>query len=87
MLCYRGRAKQPMDPAAVTVRTAPRTKFGPVDVVRTVGRDGSIELRSRTAPAPHVASNGVWLRQWAAATPDHVFLAERNGTGGWRRLT
>jgi feruloyl-CoA synthase len=66
---------------------APRITFGPVDVERRDRPDGAIELRSRTAPARHVASNGVWLRQWAAATPEAVFLAERDGAGNWRRLT
>jgi len=66
---------------------APRAKFGPVDVERIDRPDGTIVLRSRVEPAPHVASNGVWLRHWAAATPDQAFLAERDGQGGWRRLT
>jgi feruloyl-CoA synthase len=30
---------------------------------------------------------GDWLEHWAAATPDAVFLGERDAQGGWRRMS
>ena len=49
--------------------------------------DGSRILRSRQALLPYPRVLGVWLEQWARTAPERVFLAERDGTGDWRRVS
>jgi feruloyl-CoA synthase len=64
--------------------------------------DGTMVLRSPTPLPAYPRQLGVWLRQWAEATPDRVFLAERDAgpaapersrsgfaeaRGGWRTLS
>ncbi|HKX10210.1 MAG TPA: feruloyl-CoA synthase [Stellaceae bacterium] len=44
-------------------------------------------LRSAVALPPLPRSTGVWLKRWAMDAPERVFLAERDGAGGWRRVT
>ena len=48
---------------------------------------GGFVLRSADALQPHARCVGDWLEHWALTTPDALFLAERDGTGGWRRLS
>jgi feruloyl-CoA synthase len=62
-------------------------KFAPARVETEKRADGSMVLRS---PMPLGAADrqlGVWLRRWAAARPDATFLAERDPSGAWRRLS
>lgn len=47
--------------------------------------DGSIRLRSAHAMREAVPQSGVWLRHWAKAAPDRIFLGERSGEG-WREV-
>lgn len=61
--------------------------LAPSRVVREDRPDGSFVLRSAEALQPFARCVGDWLEHWAATTPDALFLAERDGTGGWRRLT
>jgi feruloyl-CoA synthase len=49
--------------------------------------DGTTVLASRQPLAPYPSSLGVMLRQWASERPDVPFLCERDGSGGWRRVT
>jgi feruloyl-CoA synthase len=49
--------------------------------------DGGLILRSAIPLGCFEASAGEWLRDRAAATPDRVFLAERNDAGDWVTLT
>ena len=58
----------------------------PHDVIREDRADGAIILRARAPLGEVVARTTDWLDHWAAATPDAVFLAERNGDG-WREVT
>lgn len=51
------------------------------------GREGSLLLRTCLAPAAGPANIGVWLRQHAARMPTKTFLAERDSSGEWRRLS
>jgi feruloyl-CoA synthase len=44
-------------------------------------------LRHPEALGPHARCIGDWLEHWAEHTPDALFLAERDATGGWRRLS
>ncbi|WP_319824902.1 feruloyl-CoA synthase [Thalassovita sp.] len=48
--------------------------------------DGAIILRSNHSLGDFAQSTGDWLHKWADATPDAVFIAERQG-GGWREVT
>jgi len=59
------------------------TDFQRHSVEREDRADGSILLRSRHALSPAVDRTGDWLHQWAEASPERVFLAERSGAG-WR---
>ncbi len=48
---------------------------------------GGMILRSEVALPPLPRSTGAWLRRWAVEAPERVFLAERDGAGGWRRTS
>src|SRR5690349_19323176 len=48
---------------------------------------GGMILRSEVPLPPLPRSTGVWLRRWAVEAPERTFLAERDGTGGWRRIS
>lgn len=61
-------------------------QYQPHDVIREDRPDGSIHLRAK-APLGEVAARTTdWLDHWAEATPDAVFLAERDGAG-WREIS
>ena len=61
--------------------------LAPPRVVREDLPDGGFILRSPEPLQPFVRCIGEWLEHWADTTPDAVFLAERDATGGWRQLT
>jgi len=61
--------------------------LAPARVERIVRADGSFVLKHPDALQPHARCTGEWLEHWAAATPDAPFLAERDASGGWRRLS
>jgi feruloyl-CoA synthase len=48
---------------------------------------GGMVLRSEVKLPPLPRSTGEWLRRWAVAAPERVFLAERDPRGGWRRIS
>ncbi|HKW53306.1 MAG TPA: AMP-binding protein, partial [Stellaceae bacterium] len=48
---------------------------------------GGMILRSPQALKPYARSIGEWLERWAREAPERTFLAERDGKGGWRRLS
>ena len=50
-------------------------------------RDGSRILSCDVPLEPCEASVGLLLRRWATAAPERVFLAERDGQGGWATLS
>ncbi len=60
--------------------------YRPHSVSREDRADGAIILRSGYEMGPAVEKTGVWVDQWAEATPDAVFLAERSGPG-WREVS
>jgi feruloyl-CoA synthase len=69
-------------PAPVPLRL-----FGKLDPVVESRPDGVIVVRS-AKPLPHYSASLVdRLEHWAKVTPNRVFLAERDRTGGWRELT
>ncbi len=49
--------------------------------------DGAILLRSPHPLPPYPRNLTQRLVHWANATPDRVFLAQRDSSGGWRTLT
>ena len=48
---------------------------------------GGMILRSEVPLPPLARSTGVWLARWAAEAPERTFLAEREVSGGWRRIS
>ena len=49
--------------------------------------NGEIILSSTDPLEDYDAHVCIWLRRWAEITPEYTFLAERDGSGGWRRLS
>src|SRR5262245_28934454 len=61
--------------------------FSKPDVTHERRPDGSIVIRSRQELASVPRCLGVLLERWAVREPDRVFLAERDASGGWRKIT
>jgi feruloyl-CoA synthase len=61
--------------------------LAPSRVLREDLPDGSFVLRSAEKLQPYTRCVGDWLDHWARTTPDALFLAERDASGGWRRLS
>ncbi len=61
--------------------------LAPRQTLRIDRPDGGFLLRHPEALQPYARCIGDWLEHWAATTPDALFLAERDATGGWRRLS
>ncbi len=49
--------------------------------------DGTIYLRPKIAIGEYPARLTDRLLHWAAAAPDRIFMAERDGGSGWRQIT
>ena len=50
--------------------------------------NGGMILRSPQLLGAYPASQSAWIEQWAAKTPDTVFVADRTGVdGNWRKIT
>ena len=49
--------------------------------------DGSILMRQPDPLPDHLPTLADYLDQWADATPDHPWLAQRENGGDWRRIT
>lgn len=62
-------------------------KFAPAKVNRSAKPSGEIILTSPLQLPTAFRNTGAMLDQWAAKTPNGVFLAERNPDGTWRRVT
>ena len=62
------------------------TRFAAPDIDMRRDADGTIRLASNIPLAAYDRQVGVWLRRWAAAAPDRLFLAERDHSGGWREV-
>jgi feruloyl-CoA synthase len=62
-------------------------RLGPRDVLVERGPDGAIHLKSPHALAPYPAKLTERLDYWAATAPERAFLAQRDATGDWRKLT
>jgi feruloyl-CoA synthase len=64
-----------------------RVLFATPKVAHETGRDGSIVLRSALELGAVPRSLGVLLERWAASEPNRTFLAQRDGTDVWRRIS
>jgi feruloyl-CoA synthase len=62
-------------------------RFGAPQVTTEALPDGSMIIRSAIPLGITPRCLGDLLRSWAARQPDRMFLAERDSTGGWRRMT
>jgi len=62
-------------------------KLGLPDVAVEKRGDGTIVLRSPHPLRPYTNNLTERLVHWAAATPDRVFLAQRDAAGGWRTMS
>ena len=63
---------------------------GALALACTLRRDlpgGAFVLASSEALGAHERCTGEWLQRWAHETPDAPALAERDASGGWRRLS
>jgi len=61
--------------------------FAPAQVAVEHLADGSMILRSPESLKPFSRCLGDLLHHWADRTPNSLFLAERDGQGGWRKVT
>ena len=68
---------------------APRRKItlGPTEMSVERRADGTIIAASPHALGPYPEKATDRLAHWAAAAPDRVFLAQRDGKGPWRTIT
>jgi feruloyl-CoA synthase len=62
-------------------------RLGPQDVDVERRADRTMILRSREPLGPYPGKLTERLDHWAKATPDRVFMAERDASGGWRTVT
>src|SRR5882757_10503559 len=69
-------------------RDDPKILFATPEIVADRRADGSIILKSTTSLKPSARCVGDWLEQWAAQTPDRIFLGERaNVDAPWTTVT
>ena len=69
------------------LRRVRQVPLGPRDIVAERRADGCIILRSPHALGAYPQKMTERLEHWAAKAPERVFLAQREGLGGWRTLT
>jgi feruloyl-CoA synthase len=69
-------------------RDDPKILFATPEIVADRRADGSIILKSSTSLKPSARCVGDWLEQWAAQTPNRIFLGERaNVDAPWATVT
>jgi feruloyl-CoA synthase len=69
------------------LRRVRQVPLGPRDIFAERRADGCIILRSPHALGAYPQKMTERLEHWAAKAPERVFLAQREGSGGWRTLT
>jgi len=62
-------------------------KLGSADVIVEQRGDGAVLIRSRNPLPPYPRILTERLVYWASATPDRVFLAQRQANGAWRTMS
>jgi feruloyl-CoA synthase len=74
----------------VTVTPARRVRpvrIGPIHTIATHTDDGSVYLKSTRALGHYPVRLTDCLDRWAADAPERTFLAERDQSGDWRRIS
>ena len=61
--------------------------FAPPSVSTSENANGTIFLESGIALPDHERCVGEWLLRWAEERPETTFLAERDDSSGWRRVS
>src|SRR5580704_16870300 len=61
--------------------------FGDPEVTIERRDDGTIYLRPKRALGEYPLRLTDRLHHWAGIEPDRIFMAERDGGGGWRKIT
>ena len=64
-----------------------QVRLGPQDTIVTRQANGVIRMRSPEPLGAYPVKLTERLQYWANAAPDRVFMAQRDGTGGWRTVT
>jgi feruloyl-CoA synthase len=64
-----------------------QVRFPPADVESSIRPDGSVVVRPKHPLGPYSDKLTERLDHWASATPDRVFLAERDRNGEWRSIS
>jgi feruloyl-CoA synthase len=62
-------------------------RLGPRDVLVDRPGDGTIHMRSPHPLPPYPTKITERLEHWAAVAPERTFLAQRDATGGWRKVS
>ncbi len=62
-------------------------RLGTLDAVLKREANGVIYITTSQALPPYHRTLGEPLEHWAKAAPDRVFLAQRDASGAWRKLT
>ena len=62
-------------------------RFAPPAVLRTDRANGDILLRSPLELTQNYKTLGAMLEHWAAKRPNEAFLAERDVSNAWRKLS
>ena len=62
-------------------------KFAPAQVEQQRRPDGSIVLRSPQKLGAYARCVTQWLVQWSDQAPERIFLAEREASGAWRKVS
>jgi feruloyl-CoA synthase len=80
------------DPTALTGGSAgPQPlhdiSFGDIGITTDRRPDGTIYVHSKTSLADYPVRITDRLHHWAEQAPDRVFMAERDGSGGWRKIS
>ena len=70
-----------------TVRPTRAVRLGPHEVAWERGAEGSLLLRSPHPLPAYPAKLTEKLEHWAQHAPERTFLAQRDASGGWRRIT
>ena len=62
-------------------------RLGPADVTVDPRSDGTLYVRQRRELHPYPAKLTERLDHWAAVAPDRTYMAQRDETGDWRRIS
>ena len=62
-------------------------RIGPYDTVVRHGDGGTLYMESPHALGAYAEKITERLEHWASVAPDRTYLAERDGSGGWKRVS